>query len=280
MDDNQTPGASQDDNTAGSGGDDQQQASTTPAGAGAGQDTGTGADTSATSSAEPPAKGDDGQDGKDGKPAAKAAKSGKESEEFQSLPEWAQKRIRGLEKEAGDNRIKAKTATDKATESAKENAERLQGFIDGFAKVMGLTVEEDDKPQTLDAALAKLERSDAQLQQAADGHRQLEVKLAVWEQSARHSAVAHELMDSATFLAKIQSLDPKAEDFAAKLGDLIAAQVKENPSRFKVPTPKAATPPSSSGGEFTGGPGGRPNDAMSIQDHIRHIDPVQRASSR
>lgn len=270
MSDEATPGASNDDGTAGSGEVDTPADDTT---GGGGQDSG---------------RGDGGSDGGsdggkdvskdkagDRQPATRAGKTEAASEEFNQLPDWAQKRIRGLEKEAGDNRHKAKNAEGKAALTAKEHAERLQGFIDGFAKVMGLTVDEDTKPQSLDEAMRRLEDSDAQIKAVGDQHRQALVKLAVWEQAATHGANTPELMDSAAFLSKITGLDPSAEDFTSSLGEIISAQVEANPTRFKAQPPQAAVPPKS-GGEFTGGPGGRPNDAMSIQEHLRHIDPVAR----
>ncbi len=200
-------------------------------------------------------------------------------EDVDGLPEWARKRIRDLTKENGDNRIKAKTATDKAREQAKENAERLQSFIDGFAKVIGLTTDgEDDKPKTLDEAMAKLSRSEEAIASAAGEHRQLQVQLAVWQSAAGLGANTAELMDSHAFLTQIGKLDPSAEGFREQLTQLISAQIEANPTRFKA-APVVPVRPAQSGGEFTGGTGGRTDDTMSIEDHLRQIDPVARARS-
>lgn len=209
---------------------------------------------------------------KDRKPA-EGQQPAKVSEEFEHLPSWAQKRIRGLEKENGDNRLKAKTAEEAADNRVKDSADRLQSFLDGFAKVMGLTQETDDRPKTIDEAMGRLEESNGQIQQWTDKHRQMQVRLAVWENAAPLGANTPELMDSAGFLARIDGLDPSADNFRTQLTELISAQVEANPTRFKAQPPKVAPP--QSGGEFTGGPGGRTNDAeLSIEDHIRAVDPV------
>jgi hypothetical protein len=205
----------------------------------------------------------------------------KVSEEFAQLPEWARKRIRGLEKEAGDNRLKAKNAEQAADSRVKDSADRLQSFVDGFAKVMGLTEEPDDRPKTIDEAMRRLEASNGQIQEWTDRHRQLEVQLAVWQAAGGLGANTPELMDSHSFLSKIDRLDPSADDFTGRLSELISAQIEANPTRFKAQPPRVAAPVQS-GGEFTGGPGGRtPSDAdMSIEDHIRTIDPVSAAVMR
>jgi hypothetical protein len=209
---------------------------------------------------------------------------GQVTDEFEQLPPWAQKRIRVLEKENGDNRVKAKTAEDKADERVKANADKLQSFVDGFAKVMGLVDDTEEqpgsqRPKTIDEAMQRLEQTQGAVQDWTGKYRELQVQLAVWQSATGQGANTAELMDSAGFLSKIKDLDPAADGFAEQLAELIRGQVASNPTRFKVQPPAVA--PKQSGGEFTGGPGGRPTDAdMSIEDHIRQIDPVSAAVQR
>jgi hypothetical protein len=197
------------------------------------------------------------------------------SDEFKALPAWAQKRIRGLEKESGDNRIKAKTATQSANAKAQEAADKLQKFIDGFAQVMGLTDDESAKPpKNLDEAMSRLGDTQQQLSTTVAAHRELEVQLAVWEAGSEHGANTRELMDSAAFLTKISKLDPRADGFGVALGELIKAHMETNPTRFKAAPPVAQ--PAQSGGEFTGGPGGRTSDAdLSVEQHLKAINNIR-----
>jgi hypothetical protein len=244
--------------------------------AGKGKQTSAAGDTTTTPPVKPAPKPSD--------PPEAGTGGGQVTEEFEQLPGWAQKRIRALEKENGDNRVKAKTAEDKADERVKANADKLQGFVDGFAKVMGLVDDTDEqaepqRPKTIDEAMQRLEQTQGAVQDWTDKHRELQVQLAVWQSATGQGANTPELMDSAGFLAKIKGLDPAADGFAEQLAELIRAQVSSNPTRFKVQPPAAA--PKQSGGEFTGGPGGRVTDAdMSIEDHIRQIDPVSAAVQR
>jgi hypothetical protein len=121
--------------------------------------------------------------------------------------------------------------------------------------------------------MQRIEASNGLVQEWMDKYRFLQVREAVWQTAAEQGANTKELMDSAAFLGKLEGLDPAAGDFGDKLAALITAHVESNPARFKVAPP--AVPPKQSGGEFGGGPGGRPNDEeMSIEDHIRKIDPV------
>ncbi|TMR90610.1 phage minor capsid protein [Nonomuraea basaltis] len=74
------------------------------------------------------------------------------------------------------------------------------------------------------------------------------------------------LLDSRTFLRKIRDLDPDADDFSTKLGDLIQLAIDENP-KYKAAALTAT--PTRSGGEFAGGPGARPTGSEPTIDDFR-----------
>lgn len=180
------------------------------------------------------------------------------------FPPELQNYIGGLRKENGDNRVTAKTATKQAADLQG----KLDGFLEGFAKVLGL---QQDDP----AAQLTPEQLTEQLTDARDSHRKTQVELATFRRALKAEADADALLDSREFTDKIHALDPAADDFASRVDQLITEAVEANPARFKAAgqVPAAQTPPS--GGVFAGGPGGPADPAsMSVEDHLRVIDPV------
>jgi hypothetical protein len=178
----------------------------------------------------------------------------------EDLPDGAQRHI----KELRDESAKGRKATQEANAKAADLETKLNGFIDGFSKVLGLT--EDGQQQ----AAPDPEKLAAQLDEMAAGQREQAVRLAVWEKGHEHGANIPELMDSAAFLGDLKKLDPAGQDFPTELGRVITAAVERNPARFKAqPVQAAATPPVPSCGDFTGGTGGRSNtdiESMSVDD--------------
>ncbi|WP_448319238.1 hypothetical protein [Streptomyces sp. CO7] len=85
------------------------------------------------------------------------------------------------------------------------------------------------------------------------------VKLAVFQGAAAHQGDAEALLDSSSFLKRLDGLDPDADDFADKVGEAIKDAVEKTP-RFKRgesastdQTKKA--PPKSGASSIPGGPG-------------------------
>ncbi|WP_253777737.1 hypothetical protein [Goodfellowiella coeruleoviolacea] len=86
--------------------------------------------------------------------------------------------------------------------------------------------------------------------------------LAVYRAAAKHQADPDALLDSTSFRARVQALDPAASDFTSKLGEAIKKAVEDNP-RYR-----AGTTPARSGAHITNGPppSGRPK---SLADAVR-----------
>ena len=220
----------------------------------------------------PPTTGQDPAAGKDdGEPdrpirgaAQTSALSRKPLDEF---PPEVRDYVGQLRKEAGDNRVGRKEAESKAQGAE----ERLNGFLEGFAKVMGLA------PETEGQAAEQLtpEQLTAQLGEERSAHRHTQVEFAAMRAALRPGVGADvdALMDSRSFLDKVHALDPSAANFATHVQTAIDDTLAANP-RFRAVglTP----PPPPSGGEFTGGPGGRPDaESMSIEDHLAEINNAQ-----
>ena len=176
---------------------------------------GTPAETPAGTPAETPA-------GNPPAPTPKAAETPKAPEwdgKVETLPAAAQKVIADLRKEAGDERVAAKTLA------------AIQAALNPDAKA-------GEKPDA-DALTKALAERDADAKQA-------KTELAVYRLAAKQGADADALLDSRTFLAKIADLDPSK---TADIETAIKEAVTNNP---KLKTVQAA---SASGSNFTGGSG-------------------------
>lgn len=135
----------------------------------------------------------------------------------ESLPADAQKIIAGLRKDAGDERVAAKTLA------------AIQKALNPEAG--------DEKPDPVKLANQLAER-DADAKQAR-------TELAVYKAAAKQGADADALLDSRAFLAKIADLDPSKP---ADIDKAIKEAVTSNP---KLKTVLAA---SASSANFSGGP--------------------------
>lgn len=193
------------------------------------------------------------------------------------LPQWAQKELRRARTDAVSYRTKlqeAQAAADAATKAQGPNAEELmnkaqQDLATKIGKALGLVQDEETKPvdpQEIINQLQKERDSTAQERdQERDLHRRAMVELAVHKASGKLGADPDALLDSRSFLRAINDFDPGAEGFQTSLDEAITSAIEANP-KFK--SLAAAGPPQRSGGDFTGGSGGRSSDpeAMSIDD--------------
>lgn len=148
-------------------------------------------------------------------------------EKVEDLPDWAQKQIRDLRKEAAGSRTKAT----KAQQDAFREAARAVGFEipdDGTVEPEKLTA--DLEAQKVEARTAKVE-------------------LAVYRNAIKHSADADALLDSRAFLAKVTDLDPADAEFNTKVEAAIKAALTDNPKL------RAAQAAGTSSVDHAGGPG-------------------------
>lgn len=164
-------------------------------------------------------------------------------------------RIAQLEKQLAEARAERGKERINAKETAAKEAR--DGLAAEIAKALGLTKDDEDKapdPKALADQLAVKEKA----------HRETTVELAIYRSAGKHGADAGALTDSREFMAKVNKLDPTADDFGSKLGDAVKKAVTDNP-RYKTP----GQAPGTSGGEITGGSGERPkteDDDLSVDD--------------
>jgi hypothetical protein len=142
---------------------------------------------------------------------------------------------------------------------------------------IALGVAPDDTPLDPAKLAEELERTKAANTAAADSLkaeiRQRDLRLAVLTQAPSLEANGLLLMDSLSFLRKLDGLDPAADDFTERVGEAIKAAAEGNAQyRLARPADPPKPPPAipRSGGEFNGAPGG--NRQWNIED-------VQRASA-
>lgn len=138
-----------------------------------------------------------------------------------------------------------------ATELAKK-AEQQDRILKLLAEKAGVQID-DGAPPDPNKLAADLERARADAKQKA-------VELAVYRTAGKAGADADALLDSRAFQKAVADLDPAADDFAEQVTAAIGTVVEANP-RYKLPEPAKPEPPKptvakSSGGEFTGTPGG------------------------
>lgn len=160
----------------------------------------------------------------DGPPAPKPAdktesKPAEWDGKVESLPADAQKIIRDLRKEDGDERVAAKTlaAIQKALNPDKGEGEKP----DAEQLVKDLTTQQDET-------------------------RRAQTELAVYRAAGKHGADPDALLDSRTFLAKIKDIDPTNK---ADIEKAIQDAVNDSPKL------KATRAVGKSGTDFNGGPG-------------------------
>lgn len=131
------------------------------------------------------------------------------AEKVEDLPDWAQKIIKDTRQEAASHRTKAQTAADDAQKS----------LTDKLAVALGLKPDAAQDPAALTASLTE----------AQNKAREASLKLAVYQAAGTAGGNPDALLDSNTFLANVQSLDPTSADFSTKVTDAIKAAVAANP---------------------------------------------------
>lgn len=176
--------------------------------------------------------------------------------------EHTRKTIEAIRGDFKDERAKRQAAEAQAKKTADELAEfkkAQQAQNAALAKALGFgDKEEPPDPAKLAEDLAA-ERSERDKLNAAVRDR--EVQLAVLKNAGKHDADGVALLDSRSFLKKVEGLDPDAGDFENKVAEAITAAIEANP-RYKLtptkPAPKPKPEPTvpKSGGEFNGSPGG------------------------
>jgi hypothetical protein len=213
-----------------------------------------------------PPEGQEGQEGSAGSegstggaPEAQGAAAGQQPADgdVASLPSWAQKQIRDLRGESAERRTKARDADGRA----KQAEEKHQGTLDAIAKALGLKEEEgppDPAKLTEQLQAEAAEKQTAQVEATA-----ARIELQVFRTAQRLGVDADRLLDSRQFCDAVDKLEAADEAvFTAKVESLIEDHLKKHPTLRAAQAAKAP-----SGGEFSGGPGGRPgSDQMSIDD--------------
>ncbi|MEV4472814.1 hypothetical protein [Nonomuraea sp. NPDC049504] len=218
-------------------------------------------------------------------PAADDEAVNPDAKRVDQLPSWAQKLIKETRAEAADWRSKLKDAQKAADEatgqgpSAEEITEQVKtDFAQQIAKALGLAGEEEkpiDPQQVIETLTAERDSTAKERDQERERHRRALIELAVHRASQKVGADPDALLDSRSFLKTVRDMDPDADDFSTTLTETIQTSVENNP-KFKAAA--QAGPPARSGGEFTGGPGGRPADSEPSIDEFR-AQRKKRASS-
>jgi hypothetical protein len=192
-----------------------------------------------------------------------------------ALPEWAQKEINKLRREAGKDRTVAKekaaaearkqaeadaaTARDRAVEAARTE------MADAIAKALGLKPEEAEL--TPDQVMEQLKKElDQEKQSKTDLEKRLrerDLEDAIKYAANMHDAVADQLLDSRAFMRKIADLDPDVDGYRVAVAEAVKASVEDDPSLKATKKPAAATV--SGGNTVSGKPTKGPED-MTIDE--------------
>ncbi|MGI5293154.1 hypothetical protein ACQEVF_58950 [Nonomuraea polychroma] len=209
-------------------------------------------------------------------PAADDTAVNPDAKRVDQLPSWAQKLIKDTRAEAADWRSKLKDAQKSADEatgkgpSPEEITEQVKtDFAQQIAKALGLVSEEEkpiDPQKVIETLTAERDTTAKERDAEKERHRRALVELAVHRASQKVGADPDALLDSRSFLKAVRDMDPDADDFSTTLTETIQTAVESNP-KFKAAT--QAGPPARSGGEFTGGPGGRPASSEPSIDEFR-----------
>lgn len=152
---------------------------------------------------------------------------------------------------------------------AQGNFEELKAQKDTLKLVAEkLGIEMDGKPDP--AKLTEQVTNERQAREAAErAARASETKATVMQVAFKAGADPDALVDSMSFMARVSALDSNSADFSDQVKSLVEAQVKDNPS-LAMATRPSSTPqaepvaqqpappplPASSGGDFSGAPGG------------------------
>ncbi|MDF5756651.1 hypothetical protein [Spongiactinospora sp. TRM90649] len=185
------------------------------------------------------------------------------------LPNWAQRLIKDTRNEAAEHRtqlseLRRQVESQPTGPSAEDLVRTAQQEVaQQIARALGLA-EAEETPPDPQTVIDKLTSEKATTEQERDAerdlHRRVRVELAVHRSSTKFGADPDALLDSRSFLRNLRELDP---DDAAAIDDVIKRAVEDNP-KFKAS--QTAGPPAKSGGDFAGGTGARPEEAMTVDD--------------
>ncbi|MEU8195241.1 hypothetical protein AB0C10_15820 [Microbispora amethystogenes] len=196
--------------------------------------------------------------------AAQDDKAKPDARKIDDLPAWAQAELRRARNDAVRYRQKAEQAAQEqkpAGPSPEEIAEKAKAELaQQIGKALGIVQEEAepvDPQQVIERLTTERDQTAAERDKERELTRRTLVELGVHRTSSKVGADGDALLDSRSFLRSIKDLDPNGEDFPGLLEERIKQAVEDNP-KFKAAS--LSGPPARSGGEFTGGPGGRSGD--------------------
>lgn len=187
-----------------------------------------------------------------------------DARKIDDLPAWAQAELRRARNDA----VKYRTALQEREKAAEQQAgptpeevaaQAKAELAQQIGKALGLIEEEKpvDPKEMVERLTAEKEATEKERDKERELHRRALIELGVHRTALKVGADGDALLDSRSFLRSIKDLDPNAEDFATALAERIQSAVEDNP-KFKAAS--LSGPPARSGGEFTGGPGGRSSD--------------------
>ncbi|MFG1709230.1 hypothetical protein ACFLIM_39170 [Nonomuraea sp. M3C6] len=196
-------------------------------------------------------------------PAAEDDKAKPDARKITDLPAWAQAELRRARNDAVKYRtqLQEKQAEQQAGPSPEDVAAQAKSELaQQIGKALGIVAEEEkpvDPKDMIDRLTTERDSTAKERDSERELHRRALTELGVHRTALKQGADGDALLDSRSFLRSIKDLDPDAEDFSTVLAERITQAVEDNP-KFKAAS--LAGPPARSGGEFTGGPGGRSSD--------------------
>ncbi|MEQ4723778.1 hypothetical protein [Nonomuraea sp. B19D2] len=196
-------------------------------------------------------------------PAVEEDKAKPDARKINDLPAWAQAELRRARNDAVKYRqqLQEKETEQQDGPSPEEVAAAAKAELaQQIGKALGLVAEEEkpvDPKEMIDRLTSERDSTAKERDSERELHRRALVELGVHRTALKQGADGDALLDSRSFLRSIKDLDPNADDFGTALGERIQQAVEDNP-KFKAAS--LSGPPARSGGEFTGGPGGRSSD--------------------
>ncbi|WP_433235511.1 hypothetical protein ACQPYK_25465 [Streptosporangium sp. CA-135522] len=199
-------------------------------------------------------------------PAADEEKAKPDARKVDDLPAWAQAELRRARNDAVKYRTQLQNADKQAEQLAPAGpspeeiaAQAKAELAQQIGKALGIVEEEKpvDPKDMIDRLTTERDSTAKERDAERELHRRALRELGVHRTALKHGADGDALLDSRSFLRSIKELDPNADDFSTVLAERIQQAIEDNP-KFKAAS--LSGPPARSGGEFTGGPGGRSSD--------------------
>lgn len=145
----------------------------------------------------------------------------------EASPETSNEEVTQPEKDSLEDWKAQSRKHEKAAKELRKDLERQTELFKKLAEKVGLDIDEEAAP-TVDALTDKLTTA----QKVA---RDKSVELAVYKSASKLEADVNALLDSRTFLNKVESLDPEADDFDESVNQAITDALEANP-KLKVET--------------------------------------------